>query len=134
MTVATTECLEHLYGMLKQHERTLARVACSGFRIESDIFGELLFSTRAMALELEELLTRDRISPSSIRVPETPERITPRVLRDQRQAFCPAYQRAVEELAGDASVVTVLKRQQLSLNGEGRERLDVLCAAVVGGQ
>ena len=134
MTVATTDRLENLYGMLKQHEKSLAKVACSAFRVESDIFGELLFNTRSMALELEGMLGDRHIPASDIRIPELPDVVTPRVLVDQRKAFCPAYESAIQELKGDEIALNVLERQRIALNGEGRERLDTLCAAVVGGQ
>lgn len=134
MTVITTDRLESLYGLLRQHEKSLARVACSGFRIESDIFGELLFSTRSMALELAGLIEARGVSAVSVQVPDVPAVITPRVLRDQRKAFCPAYEKALSELTGDPEALTILKRQKLTLNGDGREQLDTLCAAVVGGQ
>jgi|DeeseametaMP1200_FD_contig_21_1622004_length_721_multi_22_in_0_out_0_1 hypothetical protein len=133
MSVATTERLENIYSMLKQHEKSLALVACSGFEVESDIMAEILFDTRAMALEIEKVLDERHVIASDIRIPDLPAQITPRVLHDQRKAFCPAYESAIAEMRGDGLAISVLQKQRSALTGEGREKLDTLCGAVIGG-
>ena len=45
MTVNTQTALEQAYGLVKQHEASLASVAQSAYRVERDIFGDLLSDT-----------------------------------------------------------------------------------------
>lgn len=134
MSVATIDRVGAIYGLLKQHEKSLARVACSGFRVESDIFSELLFDTRAMALELESVLDKRHISVADIDVPAEPDFVSPRILIDQRKTFRAAYDNAIAAPTQDETTRNILTAQRQRLDGSAQEKLDVLSAAVVSGQ
>lgn len=134
MTVATLDRVEVVYSLLKQHEKSLACVAWSGHRVESDIFCELLAETRAMALELEVVLEGLGSQTADISVPGIAGAVTPRVLSDQRRAFRDAYQKAVSQYPAKSSVRNVLETHLTRLSGAGQEKLEILCAAVIGGQ
>lgn len=134
MSVATIDPLEEVYGLLKQHEISLAQVARSGFRVESDTFCDLLFDTRSMALEIEEVLARDKTLPNQINIPAMPSIVTPSILIAQRKAFRSAYDRAVSDQPADSEARKILEDQMARLNGTGQEKLEILSAAIVGEQ
>lgn len=129
-----TEDLEGLYGLLKQHEKSLAQLTCSGFRVESDIFSELLSDTRTMTFELEQYLSDQGVITAGTSVPEYSGAITPAVLIEQRKAFRKAYEAAMAMDGQDPRRSNLLASQYERLNGTGQEKLTVLSAAIVGGQ
>lgn len=134
MTAATKDRLEDVYGLLKRHEKSLASVAVSGFRTESDIFCELLSDTRALALEVENMLAQSDIDTARIEIPSSKHAVTPGMLIRQRQDFRHAYDTAIQQYPRGSETREKLEKQRLKLDGSGQQKLELLCAAVVGGQ
>lgn len=133
MTVNTQTALEQAYGLVKQHEASLASVAQSAYRVERDIFGDLLSDTRNMAYELEAMLSEKGIVLTGIRIPTRPGLVTPRVLSDQRTAIEKAYAIAISETPVGAPSQVCLQAQYDRFIKSG-QKLEVLCAAVVSDQ
>ena len=133
MTVDTQTALEQAYGLVKQHEASITSVAQSPYRVERDIFGDLLADTRNMAHELEALLSDKGIVLSGIRIPTLPGLVTPRVLSDQRDAIEKAFAAAISETPAGAPSQDCLQGQYERFTRSG-QKLEVLCAAVVSDQ
>ena len=134
MTVATNDSLERVYGLVKRHEADLAAVNHSGHWIERDVFGDLLADTRQMGHQLEDALEARRIDLGEIEMPEQHSVVTPKSLIEDRKVIKEAYASALSEFTTQSDVRSCLKLHHNRMTGAGQEKLEILCAAIVGDQ
>ena len=134
MTVATNETLESVYGQVKRHEKSLAKVEHSGHRVERDVFGDLLAETRAVSHGLETVLKERQMDPEQIDVPDAPSTITPHSLINEINEIRESYGEAIAEFTTESSVKKALEAQHNRFSGGAQDKLEILCAAIVSDQ
>ncbi|MFC6197740.1 hypothetical protein [Ponticaulis profundi] len=134
MTIATNKTLASLFAEAKSHEHSLGRAVNTAHPVEREVFGELLTETRDMVYHLEHALELRNMHPEQIDFKRRTDTITPHKLIAEREAIRDTLGQALSEYTTKSSVREVLKTQYSRLSGDGQDKLEILCAAILSDQ